>query len=327
MKFTFINTIRALAIILVIAIHIATPALSGPINSNWWTSNVIDGFSRIGVPLFLMISGALLLHKDEPISTFFKKRFAKILIPFLFWSIFYYLYRASGSADVISFVKDLLSNNIMYHLWYFYIIIPLYLLIPLLRKIIKQIPLNYILAYSLIASSIVTLNGLLGLMDFYLLVYANPFSGGLAYLLLGYAITHKDFKIKYINVYAVISVLVIIFGTYILTDYTGMFSGILYEAFGLPVAAYAVAVFLFMKEKYKDATSNSWFISQLSTHSFGIYLLHPIVLIMVTEYMQKFSLFVGGGILSHIIAFTATLIISYVAVLVLSKIKFVNKIV
>jgi len=327
LNISFINTIRAVAIIAVVAIHVSAPALSGPMNANWWTGNIIDSLSRIGVPLFLMISGALLLHKDEPIGTFFKKRIAKILIPFLFWSTFYYLYKINSGVDMHSFPKALLGNEMMYHLWYFYIIIPLYLLIPLLRKVVKQIPVNYILAYAIIASSIVTLNGLLGLFEAKLAIYANPFSGGVAYLLLGYAITHQNVKIKFINLYTIISAFVIIFGTYLLTFFTGRFNGTLYEALGLPVTIYAVAVFMFIKQKQKDSTSNTRLISLISTYSFGIYLVHPYILNTLNDYMGKFSLISGGGIISHIIIFTGTLFISLLVVLLLSKIKWVRKIV
>ena len=40
-----------------------------------------------GVSLFLIFSGVLLLGRDEPVGVFFKKRFLRILPPFLFWSL------------------------------------------------------------------------------------------------------------------------------------------------------------------------------------------------------------------------------------------------
>src|SRR5215216_3311907 len=45
--------------------------------------------SRNGVPLFFLISGYLLLSKQEDLSVFFRKRAARIVVPFLVWSILY----------------------------------------------------------------------------------------------------------------------------------------------------------------------------------------------------------------------------------------------
>lgn len=57
----------------------------------WWISNVYDSISRWGVPVFVMVSGALLLDtsKQEGILTFYKKRLSKIFIPIIFWTAFY----------------------------------------------------------------------------------------------------------------------------------------------------------------------------------------------------------------------------------------------
>ena len=327
MNISYINTVRALAIITVVGIHVAGPALYQPMNANWWTGNIIASLSRIRVPLFLMISGALLLHKDEPVRIFFKKRFSKILIPFLFWSAFYYIYQIRSGLDMNSFIKVLLGNGIMYHLWYFYLIIPLYLLIPLLRKIVKHIPVQYILVYALIASSIVTLSGLLGLFETSLTIYTNPFSGGVAYLLLGYAITHKDMKVHFLSLYAIISVLAIILGTYWLSIYTGGLNVLLYEGFGLPVMIYAIAVFTFIKNKQKDVTSNSRFVSLLSTYSFGIYLLHPYLLIKVQEIVMDFPLLTKIGLIDQFVTLTATMVTCSLTVFIISKIKWLNRII
>ena len=49
--------------------------------------SLFHGFGLIGVPIFLMLTGALLLNKNDEPSIFLKKRFSRIMIPFIFWII------------------------------------------------------------------------------------------------------------------------------------------------------------------------------------------------------------------------------------------------
>ncbi|HAK29628.1 MAG TPA: acyltransferase, partial [Sphingobacterium sp.] len=91
---SYISILRIVAIFLVILIH----SSSGYLNSNefesfdWSYANWLNSFSRFAVPLFVVISGALLLQKDESTGQFYRKRLLKIVPPFLFWSIVYLFY-------------------------------------------------------------------------------------------------------------------------------------------------------------------------------------------------------------------------------------------
>src|SRR5450756_1517432 len=82
-----VDLIRTVAIILVILLHAAiepNPNLNimSPEGVQlWWTSNVYDSIARTAVPLFVMLTGALLLQPskaDEPLRVFFKKRWNRI---------------------------------------------------------------------------------------------------------------------------------------------------------------------------------------------------------------------------------------------------------
>jgi surface polysaccharide O-acyltransferase-like enzyme len=53
---------------------------------NWFTVNVYDVLGMVGVPLFVMLSGALLLNPnkaEEPLSVFYRKRLNRIALPFI----------------------------------------------------------------------------------------------------------------------------------------------------------------------------------------------------------------------------------------------------
>ena len=94
-----VNLIRTVAIILVILLHAAiepTPNLNimSPQGVElWWTSNIYDSIARSAVPLFVILTGALLLQPnkvDEPLRVFFKKRWNRIGIPFIFWGLIFF---------------------------------------------------------------------------------------------------------------------------------------------------------------------------------------------------------------------------------------------
>src|SRR3546814_13654277 len=74
--------------LMVVVWHVAAMKF-GVFDNQWWASNFDDSLTRSCVPVFLMISGVLLLGKQETLAVFFRKRFARILPPLLFWSLFY----------------------------------------------------------------------------------------------------------------------------------------------------------------------------------------------------------------------------------------------
>src|SRR3972149_12259082 len=94
----YIALLRVLAVFLIVLIHVSAPYVTsyGKISFDHWLSgNFFDSFSRLGIPIFLMISGFLLLtnYQEDKIKIFIKKRFLKVFVPFLIWSVFYLFWR------------------------------------------------------------------------------------------------------------------------------------------------------------------------------------------------------------------------------------------
>lgn len=97
----YADILRVGALIGVVFLHSAAPPmyLFNSIDPSWWwIANIIDAGTRWSVPIFLMLSGMLLLDTkyDEPMSLFFKKRFNKVILPFLVWSVIYSFWTATG---------------------------------------------------------------------------------------------------------------------------------------------------------------------------------------------------------------------------------------
>ena len=132
-------------------------------------------FGHIGIPLFIMISGAFFLDPGKNISTesMFKKYIPKAIWVFFCWSFFYALLeqsffsgvKAQGPIgawhllDMERLLKSVLLGHS--HLWYMYTLIGLYLITPLLRiftQNAKKILVDYFAFLCVFITSVVTLN-------------------------------------------------------------------------------------------------------------------------------------------------------------------------
>src|SRR3989304_5868153 len=84
----WLDNARISAIFAVVLLHVAYGVvIENDIGTNyWWFANIFDSSARWCVPVFVMISGALLLDssKNEDSLTFYKKRLSRILLPVLF---------------------------------------------------------------------------------------------------------------------------------------------------------------------------------------------------------------------------------------------------
>jgi len=141
---------RALACIGIVLLHVATAVrLVSPIGTlDWWTGNVYGVMGRWCVPAFVMISGALLLDpgRAETATAFYKKRLSRILVPFVFWTVFYLAWAFFKSAmkgeplPASELARRWFSGRPHYHLWFLYMLLGLYWCAPFLRYVVARAP-------------------------------------------------------------------------------------------------------------------------------------------------------------------------------------------
>lgn len=90
------------------------------------------------VPIFVMITGVLLLPVSEPMGVFYKKRMSRVLIPLIFWGIVTpLLYVAYGNIEWPRAIEDIVTMPLNFNytttpLWYLYMLIGLYLFMPII---------------------------------------------------------------------------------------------------------------------------------------------------------------------------------------------------
>ncbi len=138
------DLVRSIAIILIIFTH-SMGMITGVAPAGWSPVRVEYAFLKTlispGVHLFFLLSGALLLGKEEPVWMFYRKRLRRILVPFLIWSAVLYVLTGLKTPGfdwkhcLPDFGLKLLTNGIHGTYWFIYAILGLYLITPLLRLI------------------------------------------------------------------------------------------------------------------------------------------------------------------------------------------------
>lgn len=196
-----LDSLRVLATFAVILVHVSHPLTEQIHHQYWWVANLYDSSARFCVPIFLMLSGSLLLKKQVDIKPFISKRLVRILIPFLFWNTVYlminqyFTYIASGQFYTLNTIIKAYIKGASFHFWYVYMIIGLYLLIPILTSWItlknhKQI--TYFLGIWVITIAASCLSP--KYQSYFLeLPY---FSGYIGYLILGYWLSVQNIQKK-----------------------------------------------------------------------------------------------------------------------------------
>lgn len=140
-RLEFIEILRFISIICVVIIH-SLGCFNGTPHgvANWWFFNILNSLTHFCVPIFVMISGTLLLKNEIVLIPFLKKRLSRILFPFLFWSLILFggnmfLKRPLSQSTIItSFFADIVNANINPIYWFIYMLLGLYLIAPIINK-------------------------------------------------------------------------------------------------------------------------------------------------------------------------------------------------
>jgi surface polysaccharide O-acyltransferase-like enzyme len=289
------DNLRATAAIAVILLHVAAPVLykyPGIGLSKWWIGNIFDSAVRFCVPVFLMLTGALLLPKTHEWIDFIKRRFSRLLYPFLLWSIIYLLYNFKwekvielNSTEVFQLILDKFKKGTSYHLWYVYMTVFFYFFIPLISKWIKVSSLKVIMIVLILWYGLVLLNlsYFISIKNRVDLLYFTSFIG---YPVLGYVLSKyfEGNKIKTIAIFIYLIGFIITFvGTYLMTKSKNHFYGGYYFYLTPNVLIASIGVFLYFKKLDIKSQFFEKGVQIISKYSYGIYLSHVLILSLLTE--------------------------------------------
>lgn len=317
----YLDLVRAISLICIIWCHTNNVTFD-----SYLLEKVKWFLGKCGVPLFFIISGYLAFPQNKPLKQYFLSKINRVVIPFILW-VMIYAVTEYISGNPIFLNHDILNEGSA-HLWFIYIIVGLYLIVPVLdeflRKVSKKVLVFYLLlclATTVFPLIIFKLN--IPYNEHNVLFTLNSFFGYTGYFVLGFYIKtygHESLLFKkktilfcLVSSFILIGVYFFVFNcqTVVVSDYKG-----------LPILLYTIAVLAILKlaSPYIERSRMKGFFASLSLYSFGIYLSHMLVVrylyphIVIYDWMPD--------LLSTALLVAITIAICYGFVYLLSKFKY-----
>ena len=339
----WLDTLRAMAMLGVIIIHVSSPLVKmayGKNMSYWWIGNVADSAVRFAVPLFLMLSGVTLLVKDYKLGEFYKRRFLRVLVPFLFWMIVYWIYRwlillpkeqPKELQSILQWAINLfLKEGISKHFWYIYMIVFIYLFVPFMGKGLRKLSNNAIL---FLLTGWIILTFFLKSTPLNIYNWSGEYFSKLlgyflysGYLVLGYylsKLTINSIKIRYFtSVVFIISVMAAAVSTYYFSKSAHKLDLSMYGYLSINTIIQSIAIFLTFKDIEIKNKLLSFIQHTISDYSYGIYLVH--ILVIGIFFNNGIFWTIAHPLISLPLVTGMTLITSYCIIYILRKIPFGN---
>ena len=277
----YYDFLRAFAIIAVILCHVGIFYGSQVTQTQTISRLIIADIGRCGVPIFLMISGALLLNRTESLSDFLKKRFSRIIYPYIFWVALIALGIFFIQKDYNLMIKVIIGDFSV--TWYFWTLIGVYLAIPVINSFLKEYgedALKYFLAIWILTIVLKTVN------HYPLFTHFNLdfFAGYLGYPILGYYLDNKEFNLSDSKILMIsLGIFALFFAISGYIDCLHLPINIMYQSIILVILS--SALFLVIKSingitSFKAIKDNiiGKIIFLISIYSYGMYFSHVLVL-------------------------------------------------
>ncbi len=326
-----IECLRVVSCFFVVCIHVANYYSRGygEISmASYVFSLMVNGVARTAVPVFFMISGSLLI--PEPVSLKkCLKRTLQMSGTLILWSGIYLVWNAYYRGTEYSF-RQILDRPVKLHLWYLYVLIGIYLVLPFLQSMFDHMPKSLYPYFALLWAGFLCVNELLEMLHVNVR-YPVPIVGDacyLGYFVMGYLVKqnleHVPLKAKSCGLLSAVCLFIAIGETFFASWSRGAHVEHFFEYRNIWIALGGVMLFTAVLKKsdrqYGDRVKAG--IDFISRHSFTIYLCHVLFLdiVKLEMYPRKISAFVGIPVFVTGI-FSAALLFSLVWDGVQKKIK------
>ena len=338
-----LDIIRIIAVLAVILLHSSGGFVADyPLNTNEFVfGNLFDSLSRIGVPLFLMISGALFLDENKKIDlkTILCKNVKNLAIITIIWAIIYSVVNniifPLWDREIIN-VKSFISGIILgyFHMWYLYMIIGLYIITPFLRKFVSKENKTMVLLFISISfcfqfltpiiNVICNLGLNVSLVNTWIENFHLDFFGGyITYFMVGWYIVHIGIKQKWVRCSIYLLGAISLVSIILYVHFTGD-SGNAYANIGAPVFLYSISVFLVLNNinfNFSEKTAKN--IVALSKLTFGVYIIHMIFMCLSVKVFP----YDGCSAMYIVVRFVIVAFASFFSSYIISKIPLLKKII
>lgn len=299
-----IDLAKTIAIFGVVMIHVTAQflLLHGTVGTWQYDSAIFwRVLAGLGVPLFLMCSGALMLRpeKELTLKRLYLHNVLRLVVAMLVWAIAYKLWipllkHQLTAAFVIQSVKEVLVFNQQFHLYYIHIMLLVYFLLPVTRSFVKNASekeMRYFLAFWFVFGILYpTVRGFwpFNLISGIPVQWAlNMTYAAVGYCVLGWYLKEKMPSVKLGAVLAAVGFASVLLPIIIITRAQGALYQAFLEVMTVGMCLYAAGVYILCLHAGRSMKRGKGFVAYMSKASFCIYLCHMFVLYT----MDKFGAF------------------------------------
>ena len=346
----WIELLRIMACIGVIGIHAGSQHFRDmPLDSSVWAvSNFYHGINRFAVASFIMISGCLYLDSKRTwnLRRLWKKYILPIAAAYIFWQMFYAVYRIitngtlakGGKAALVKFMVYISKSY--FHLWYLPMLIGLLIITPMLWEIVnsargKQWEEYMIVLFLVFQILPYTINYFPlpwkeHIMDILQTVQPEMVTGYIGYFILGHYLSHYEISKKLEHLVYVLGVILILAAIglcYISSQKSGKPIQSFYENYTLAGFFWGSSFFLFFKNyvsKIKWNEKQEKRICYLGSCTFGIYLIHA----LIRDILHRIgidSMMISNTAIAIPVLITMIFVLSLAVVMIIKKIPLAGK--
>lgn len=300
-RVVYLDYLKILAMFAVVLLHVAAGRWNAVEETSyeWQILNMYDSIVRWAVPVFVMVSGALFLDEKRKLDLrrLYSKNIFRIITCFIFWSVLYAMISWLRGMKAKEVILSVIRGN--YHMWFLFMIVGLYILVPLLRKITESKKLmEYFLILVLVFTFIIprglqffgvlelphTVDLIKAIQTAYSKVHFHFTLGFVGYFVAGYYFRKYEISKRIENLIYVLGIVGFLSTIFLSSWYSlreGQQSTMFYSEFSITVMLEALAVFTFAKCKLSKIAISEKIekrIHYLAQYGFGIYLVHVAIL-------------------------------------------------
>ena len=341
-----LDLLRIFAILLVIFNHTNERGFyrfltDDPSTFLYWFNLFFSVACKVAVPLFFMISGALLLRKDESIGATYK-RGIRIVIDLVLFSLLFYEVQAWQTGIPLT-LKAFLTGTVhtnFPHLWYLYTYIGFLLVVPVLRGFVRGLTeregfLLFILAF-VVGCALPLVEFFTGTVN-HLAVPAWVTAMILYYPVMGYLLTWKvDLaKVSGRQLGILWAINLLFFALAMLTQWRFLLEApdnrdeLFLTATRVLNAPVVYLTFLKLFNGKSLGEMGDKLVAEEGMCTFGVYLIHPLFLTYLPPFLKVWNVFENGGFLRNEFGIVLTVLCVYLISLaitwVLRRIPVVKK--
>lgn len=327
----YINRLRILSIYAVVTAHVTIWLTmdSTPFSFNWWLGCWIFYACFCSIPVFVMISGVLLLDdsREESLLEFYRKRMVRVGVPLVSWTIVYLGVRSFVDHERLTagrVFELIITADPYYHLWFLYMMVGLYLVTPPLRTFVRHSTRKerlFVIAVMLVlANGYFQADALLWNNQRSIFTLFIPY---IAFYLCGYELSRIDPRTipsKYLAIPVVIcAIYLVAFAEPFIARQGGVGPGrrFVFDFFSPPIIFMSIAIF--WAAWLHDATAKpvngirKLAVEWVASTTLGIYALHPLVLSWIQNALRNYAgdgPFLAGVLVVPLITFAACYLIT-----------------